>query len=101
MFRAVFTGAAVAIAAIGLLGALPIKASADQDSYLARLQQEIPNVYERYGPESLVNEGNKVCDWEAQGMSDDAVVERIRGDLPMSDSAASWVEILAQNELGC
>jgi hypothetical protein len=97
------SAAAVMVAAL-LLGQ-PLVASADVSSYTQRLQEEIPYVVQKYGEQALVNEGYKVCSWKAQGVPDiggsGSVVDRIMADLPMSSSAAAWVQILAEDELGC
>ncbi len=79
-------------------------AQASTDTYLSRLQEEIPNVVSRYGDSALLGEGNKVCDWAAQNVPDDdpgGIIDRIRADLPMSSDAAIWVKDLAEDELGC
>lgn len=79
-------------------------ANASTDSYLARLQEEIPYVVQQYSPQALVNEGYKVCGWATQGVPDiepGGIVDRIERDLPMSDNAAIAVQTYAENELGC
>jgi hypothetical protein len=83
-------------------------AHAHTDGYLADLQQHIPNVYQRYGAQALLNEGMKVCNWAAQGVPDigsstgvsaptasGAIVDRIMDDLPMSTDAAARARELA------
>ena len=89
------------------------QAHADADGYLAALQQHIPNVYQRYGSQALLNEGTKVCNWAAQGIpnigtstgdspsASGSIMDRIMFDLPMSSDAAMWVQELAEDKLGC
>ena len=79
-------------------------ANASTDSYLARLNEEISRVVQQYGTQALVDEGGKVCGWAAQGVPNTApggIIDRVMRDLPMSFCAASWVQLLAEAELGC
>jgi len=87
----------------GFSGGLGISmARADTDSYLSRVHEEIPNVLARYGSDALVAEGQKVCDWAAQGVPDvPEGVTRIVNDMPMSRDAAITLQTLAEDELGC
>lgn len=103
------TSIAVAAAAVAwlLLAGVALSsgvAHASTDTYISRLQTEIPNVVARYGDSALIAEGNKVCGWAAEGIPDDepgGIVDRVKADLPMSDNAAIWVKMLAEDELGC
>ena len=99
------TKTAVALAAGGaaLLFGIPT-ANASTSSYLARLQGEIPHVYEKYGAQAMLSEGGRVCGWMAQGVDPygyNGIIDRIEDDLPMSDTAAIVVKRLAEDELGC
>lgn len=79
-------------------------ANASTDSYLADLQQDIPYVVNQYGTQALINEGYKVCGWAAQNVPDieaGGIVDRIEGDLPMSDNAAIALKVDAEHDLGC
>jgi hypothetical protein len=91
--------AATAVIVVPGLG--PGVAHASADTYLQRVQEEIPYVLSEYGSTALLNEGYKVCSYEAQGMSRAEAAGRVEVDLPMSFFAADWVAILAENELGC
>lgn len=65
--------------AIGL-AALPFgtgTANASTDSYLARLQEEVPYVVQRYSPQALVNEGYKICGWAARYVAGDEASEGV------------------------
>ena len=93
--------AATAVIAVPGLG--PGVAHASADTYLQPVQEEIPYVLSEseYGSTALLNEGYKVCSYEAQGMSRAEAAGHVEVDLPMSFFAADWVAILAENELGC
>jgi hypothetical protein len=65
------------------------------------VQQEMPYILSKYGAQALLNEGYKVCTLAARGVSVDRRIDQIEADLPMSDSAAVWVDVLAPDELGC
>jgi hypothetical protein len=86
--------AALSLASAGM-------AQADSSTYLQRLQEQIPYVYNEYGSQTLLHEGNAVCGYAAQGMDTFDATHRVVADLPMSISAASWVVLIAQDELGC
>jgi hypothetical protein len=79
-------------------------AHASTDTFISQLQSQEPNMVARYGASALIDEGNKVCGWEAQSIPDDepgGVVDRIKADLPMSDMAAIALKDTAESELGC
>jgi hypothetical protein len=79
-------------------------AQASTDTFISQLQSHEPNMVARYGASALIDEGNKVCGWEAQSIPDDepgGVVDRIKADLPMSDMAAIALKNIAEMELGC
>jgi len=79
-------------------------ANASTDSYLADLREDIPYVVQQHGPQTLINEGYKVCGWAAQNVPDiepGGIIDRIERDLPMSDNAAIAVKVDAEHELGC
>ena len=80
---------------------LAAPAHADSSDYLSRVQEEIPMIYSKYGSAALLAEGYKVCDWNASGVSSHSRITRIQADLPMSDSAAIWIDTLAPSRLGC
>lgn len=76
-------------------------AQADTTSYLARIQKELPYVYQQYSSGQLVNEGYRICTYEQQGLNTSGVTDRVVTDLPMSRSAAISLEVFAQHHLGC
>jgi hypothetical protein len=77
-------------------------ARADTSDYLSSLSKDIPNVVACYGSAALIAEGQKVCNWAAQGVSDvPEGVSRIAADLPMSRSAAIDLQTDAESDLGC
>ncbi len=92
---------AAVIAATALLLGYPAQASADDGSYISRLQDEIPTVLAKYGDSQMLKEGYRVCSLLNSGKDEHAVMHQVQSDMPMSFSAASWVVILSEGELGC
>jgi hypothetical protein len=95
---------AISIAGVLLGGGIVFAASAHADTseYLRNLREDIPNVVARYSGADLLAEGQKVCDWAAQGVPDvPEGVDRIVADLPMSTSAAISLQTDAETYLGC
>ena len=77
-------------------------AHASSSDYLDRAQDEIPYVVSQYGSNAVLNEGYKICRYEAQGTTGaSALADKIVVDMPMSRSAAIEMQVLAEVHLGC
>jgi hypothetical protein len=76
-------------------------AQADTTTYLARVQQKLPYVYQQYGSDQLVTEGYRICGYSQQGLELSPMTDQVVSDLPMSRSAAIALETYAENYLGC
>jgi hypothetical protein len=85
--------------ALAVLVAAPAQAS--ESSYLRRVQDTEPVVYQKYSNQALLNEGYKICTYEAAGMSTSDETDRIVSEMPMSRGAAIEFQVLATVHLGC
>jgi hypothetical protein len=85
----------IAVPATAIVVAAP--ASADEESYLQRLQPRLTFLT----AEQLLSEGNKVCRASKAGMKSVDAVQMVQKDLAASVAAASDIVSAAVVELDC
>ena len=77
-------------------------ANATTASFLQRVQDEIPYVISQYGKDAVLNEGYKICGYEAQGTTGASdLADLIIAEMPMSRTAAIRLQVYAEHHLGC
>jgi hypothetical protein len=80
-------------------------ANTDTDAtsyYLQRVQARMPYVLTEYGSTAMVNEGYRICGYEAKGVTGASdLADLIVADMPMSRSSAITLQVLAEVDLGC
>jgi hypothetical protein len=83
-----------------LLGAPTANASVTQFQTLA--QEKMPYLVSKYCMPALLQEGYKVCQYEAQGTTGASdLADLIIADMSMSRDAAITLEVIAEHTLGC
>ena len=99
--KKIATTALVGGAIIGfLLGAGTADATVDR--FQSRAQEEMPYVVSQYGMPAVLNEGYKICGYEAQGITGTSeLVDAVVAEMPMSRTAAIQLKVLAEFHLGC
>ncbi|MGA7050817.1 MAG: hypothetical protein WBZ37_06000 [Mycobacterium sp.] len=83
-----------------VLLAAPAHANTESD-YLGRVQEELPTVYARYGSAAILDEGYRICSYEAAGLDGAGEVDRVKADMPMSEGSAVALASIASVWLGC
>ena len=77
-------------------------ANATVERFQSRAQAEMPYVVSQYGMPAVLNEGYKICGYEAQGITGTSeVVDAVVAEMPMSRTGAIQLKVLAEFHLGC
>jgi hypothetical protein len=85
-----------------LLGAPAAHASTtDENEYLGRVHEALPVVYSHYSNQALLNEGYRICGYEARGMDTSDETDLVVAEMPMSHDAAIHLEVISTVWLGC
>jgi hypothetical protein len=92
-----------AITALALLfGAAAAPANADNKlDYLQQVQKELPDIYNQYGPQKILTEGYRICEYGTLGMDLTSEFDRIVTDMPMPRWAALRLKSVAEVFLDC
>jgi hypothetical protein len=90
-----------ALAVLAVLAA-PSAGADDASDYLSRVQQRLPYMYNLYGPQSLLDEGYKICGYERSRTPAELAhylsieIDQIMWDMPMSRDSASALKAISE-----